>query len=299
MTRCTSVARGLHTGRHHGTRCHSTVSRVAKRDSIAAVATSKPPARVSVILPTYEEEVNVRRMVEALIEHVPGIHEIIVVDDDSPDDTAKVVRAMMAEHPMLKLIHRTEERGLTSAIRDGVLASSGDPVVWMDSDMSMHPSDLPVLLRAVEEGNDVAIGSRFVPGGRDVRDVKFHKLLSVIINWFGRALLKKNVRDCTSGFIAIRRHAIEGFGWEGDFGEYFITLIQYAIQSGYQIAEVPYTLYPRTVGESKTAATPFDFFLKGRKYVWTIVKLRLWPYRSRSVAVPADRQGSEVPEDLI
>jgi dolichol-phosphate mannosyltransferase len=232
-----------------------------------------------VILPTYEEYVNVRRMVEALIEHVPDVHEIIVVDDDSPDDTASVVREMMADIPVLKLIHRTQERGLTSAIRDGVLASTGDPVVWMDSDLSMHPADLPNLLRAIEEGADVAIGSRFVPGGRDVRDVKLHKLLSVIINWFGRMVLKENVRDCSSGFIAIRRHAVAGFGWEGDWGEYFIKLIQHAIQSGFVIAEVPYTLYARTVGESKTATTPLDFFLKGRKYVWTIVKLRFRPYR--------------------
>ena len=243
------------------------------------------------ILPTYEERVNVRRMVEALIEHVPDLHEIIVVDDDSPDGTIEVVREMMSELPMLKLIHRRHERGLTSAIRDGVLASTGDPVVWMDSDLSMHPSDLPNLLRAIEEGADVAIGSRFVPGGRDVRDVKLHKLLSVVINWFGRLVLQENVRDCSSGFIAIRRHAVEGFGWEGDWGEYFIMLIQHAIQSGYKISEVPYTLYPRTVGESKTATTPLDFFLKGRKYVWTILKLRFRPYRSTAkVAVElADR----------
>lgn len=231
------------------------------------------------ILPTYEERINVRRMVEALVEHVPELHEIIVVDDDSPDGTADVVREMMAEVPVLKLIHRTEERGLTSAIRDGVLASTGDPVVWMDSDLSMHPSDLPNLLRAIEQGADLAIGSRFVPGGRDVRDVKLHKLLSVIINWFGRLVLKENVRDCSSGFIAIRRHAVASFGWEGDWGEYFIKLIQHAIQSGYKISEVPYTLYSRTVGESKTATTPLDFFLKGRKYVWTILQLRIRPYR--------------------
>ena len=232
------------------------------------------------ILPTYEESVNVRRMVDSLLEHLPDVHEIIVVDDDSPDGTPDVVREMMSDVPALRLIHRTEERGLTSAIRDGVLASTGDPVVWMDSDLSMHPSDLPNLLRAIEDGADVAIGSRFVPGGRDVRDVKFHKLLSVVINWFGRLVLRENVRDCTSGFIAIRRHAFRNFGWEGDFGEYFIILIQHVVQSKFKIAEIPYTLYSRTVGESKTATTPLDFFVKGRKYVWTILKLGLRPYRS-------------------
>jgi hypothetical protein len=73
-------------------------------------------------------------------------------------------------------------------------------------------------------------------------------------------------------------------------------LIQHAIQRGYRIAEVPYTLYPRTVGESKTAATPLDFFLKGRKYVWTILKLRLRPYQSTAgapveLADKADKAG--------
>lgn len=238
------------------------------------------------VLPTYEECVNVRRMIEALIEHVPDVHEIIVVDDDSPDGTPEVVREMMAEIPALQLIHRTDERGLKSAIRDGVMAATGDPIVWMDCDLSMHPSDLPNLLRAIEDGADLAIGSRFVPGGRDVRDVKFHKLLSVVINWFGRLVLDQNVRDCSSGFIAIRRHALKGFGWEGDWGEYFIMLIQHAIQRDFKIAEVPYTLYARTVGESKTATTVFDFFLKGRKYVWTILMLRFRPYRPTAAPAP-------------
>jgi len=96
-----------------------------------------------VVLPTYEEFVNVRRMVESFIEYVPDLHEIIVDDDDSPDGTPEVVREMMSEVPALKRIHRTEERGLKSAIRNGVLASTGDPEVWMDRDLSMHPSDLP------------------------------------------------------------------------------------------------------------------------------------------------------------
>ena len=89
------------------------------------MTTRESQLRVSVILPTYEECINVRRMVEALVEHVPELHEIIVVDDDSPDGTADVVREMMAEVPVLKLIHRTEERGLTSAIRDCICVELG------------------------------------------------------------------------------------------------------------------------------------------------------------------------------
>jgi dolichol-phosphate mannosyltransferase len=229
---------------------------------------------VSVILPTYEERDNIGRLISEIRRHVKPLHEIIVVDDDSPDGTWQIVEELAREAPELKLIRRRNVRGLTTAIRTGVEASSGEVIVWMDCDLSMLPEAIPGLLDFVAEGFDGAVGSRFVPGGSDARDVHFHKLLSRIICGFGSTVLQLPVKDCTSGFIAIRREALEGFAWDADYGEYFIALMYWLKTQGRQLVEVPYTLMPRASGESKTATNLLGFAVRGRKYLGAVFKLR-------------------------
>ncbi|MFP6564692.1 MAG: polyprenol monophosphomannose synthase [Myxococcota bacterium] len=232
-------------------------------------------AEVSVVLPTFEERDNIGPLIEGVDASVKGLLEIIVVDDDSPDGTWRVAEGMRERFPRLQVIRRTHERGLTSAIRDGIRASRGSVVVWMDCDLSMRPCDIQKLVDAVLQGSDVAVGSRFVPGGRDIRDVRLHRLLSRLICAFGYAVLgRRTVRDCTSGFIALRREVVENFSFDADYGEYFLPLIAHARAQGFAITEVPYTLHPRASGYSKTATHPFDFLVKGRKYVWQILRLR-------------------------
>ena len=104
------------------------------------------PADVSVILPTYEEHDNIGPLIEGIASAVPGLKEIIVVDDDSPDETWRVAEEMRGSFAALQVIRRTNDRGLTSAIRDGVRASTGDVLVWMDCDLSMRPTDIPRLI---------------------------------------------------------------------------------------------------------------------------------------------------------
>ena len=232
------------------------------------------PADVSVILPTYEEHDNIGPLIEGIASTVPGLKEIIVVDDDSPDETWRVAEEMRGSFAALQVIRRTNDRGLTSAIRDGVRASTGDVLVWMDCDLSMRPEDIPRLIEAIHQGRDVAVGSRFVPGGADVRDVRFHRFLSWLICRFGHLMLRGMVRDCTSGFIALRREVLQGFSWDANYGEYFLSLISHANARGFDVREVPYTLYPRASGYSKTATRSLDFFVKGRRYVWAVLRLR-------------------------
>lgn len=232
------------------------------------------PGDVSVILPTYEERDNIGSLIEGVDSNVADLKEIIVVDDDSPDGTWRVAEEMRDRFPRLQVIRRTHDRGLTTAIRDGVYASSGGIIVWMDCDLSMRPSDIPRLIDSIEQGGDAAVGSRYVPGGVDARDVRFHRMLSWLICKFGSMVLRDTVRDCTSGFIALRREVVEGFPWDADYGEYFPSLIAHARAHGFEVREVPYTLYSRASGQSKTATRPLDFFVKGRKYVRMILRLR-------------------------
>jgi dolichol-phosphate mannosyltransferase len=207
---------------------------------------------------------------------------VLVVDDDSPDGTWRAVQERIEQAgtvrladgctPRLALVRRTRERGLTSAIQRGVDTAihtfGADVVTWMDCDLSMPPAVVSKLVRAVVEGGaDVAVGSRWMPGGADIAHGAMARTLSWLINRFAQLLLGGQVRDYTSGFIAARAGVLQQLRLRGDYGEYCIDLLGRAQRQGYRVREVPYICEPRTAGESKTGANLWDYVVKGRKYV--------------------------------
>jgi dolichol-phosphate mannosyltransferase len=229
-----------------------------------------------VVLPTYNERDNIGPLIQALLSQVREPVEVWVVDDNSPDGTWQVVQALAEEDPRVHLLRRVGERGLTSAIAAGIAASRGDVVVWMDCDFSMPPEAVPHLVAALE-GADVAVGSRYVRGGRDVGHSWMARAFSRAINLFASLLLGWGVRDYTSGFIAARREVLERIPLRGDYGEYCIDLLYRAQRAGYRVVEIPYTCTERATGESKTGANALDYLRRGWKYVWTVLRLRLGP----------------------
>ncbi|NLE76331.1 MAG: polyprenol monophosphomannose synthase [Chloroflexi bacterium] len=230
---------------------------------------------VSVVLPTYNEAENIGPLTLAILAHLTDPVEVWVVDDDSPDGTWGVVANLAAQDPRVRLLRRTDARGLTSAISAGIAASSGDVVVWMDCDFSMPPEVIPQLVYALRTGADVALGSRYVPGGGDVGHSWMARAFSWTINAFAALLLGWGVRDYTSGFVAARREVLERIPLQGDYGEYCIDLLHRAQRLGYQVEEIPYTCVTRASGESKTGANALDYLRRGWKYVRTILQLRL------------------------
>jgi dolichol-phosphate mannosyltransferase len=173
---------------------------------------------------------------------------------------------------------RTGQKGLTSAIQCGIdfaLETFGaDIVTWMDCDLSMPPADVARLVRTIlQEGADVAVGSRWVKGGADVAHGWMARTLSRIINGFAALMLGNAVHDYTSGFIAARAAVLRTVRLRGDYGEYCIDLLARAVRSGFVVREVPYICVPRIAGESKTGANLWDYLVKGRKYVATICNL--------------------------
>jgi dolichol-phosphate mannosyltransferase len=150
----------------------------------------------------------------------------------------------------------------------------------MDCDLSMPPEDVPRLLDAVERGSDIAVGSRFVAGGRGKGDTggtpdpQFTVFLSAALNLALRLLLDRRFRDWTSGFIAIRRDIVLALGLRGDHGEYFIDLIYRALRAGHRVAEIPYVIVPRQRGASKTASSLGGYVRLGLKYVHIALSLR-------------------------
>lgn len=242
-----------------------------------SISTNPGNLRVCTVLPTYNERENIGALIHGILHHATTAHTVIVVDDDSPDGTAQVVaevaqRYNRAGETLVWLEHRTTEKGLTSAIRHGIDVAiarfHADIVTWMDCDLSMPPADVPRLVQALAEGDvEIAVGSRWAPGGADVAHSPMAKTLSRIINLYAQLLIGGPVRDFTSGFIAARADVLQSVPFQGDYGEYCIDLLGQAVRRGYRITEVPYVCVPRTKGESKTGASFWDYLIKGRKYV--------------------------------
>ncbi len=230
---------------------------------------------VSIILPTYNERENIIELIRAIQTNLGGSVEIIVVDDDSPDGTWKDVEKITNEN--IKLLRRTEQRCLTTAISDGISMARGDIVGWMDCDFSMPPELLPVMIKEIDH-YDIVIGSRYVKGGKDARDTLLGIISSIIINFCMTHILDPSVTDYTTGFVVSKKSVFDSIKLKGDYGEYCIDFLYTALKKGFKIKEIPYKCIPRKFGESKTAPNLMKFFMRGTKYITTILRLKTARY---------------------
>lgn len=237
--------------------------------------------RLSVILPTYNEAENIRPLIDALKASLNEVHEIIVVDDSSPDGTADIVADMAASgsYPFLRLERRISDHGLTNSIQRGIDLATGDAIGWMDCDFSMSPDFMPVLLALINADYDVAVGSRFILGGiwRNPKEEKNELFLSValsrLMNFFIQICLDHKFKDYTSGFVVARRQIFDRISLKGDYGEYFIDFLYRALKLKYNVVEVPYIWRKRRSGKSKTGSTLKDYTRRGWKYIATTLRL--------------------------
>ena len=227
---------------------------------------------VSVVLPSYNEKDNIVEAINRISNAVGNqLLEIIIVDDNSPDETWKLIEEY--NHSKVKLIRRINEKGLSSALDDGIRTAQGDVVVWMDCDLGLSPEEIPGLVSHLDK-YDVAIASRYVKGGKDPRPA-FRVFVSVMINFYAMLFLGFGVRDYTSGFAAVRREVFDKvhFSRKG-FGEYFIEFAYKANKKGYKIIEVPCVYQVRPGGVSKSDGDLGTLFGLGKDYGIKVLKLR-------------------------
>jgi dolichol-phosphate mannosyltransferase len=238
---------------------------------------------VSIVMPTFNEAGNVADLIRESVAHVrmAGVSEIevIVVDDDSPDLTWKIAEETECPGVRVRVIRRRENHGLTASLNEGIAAAQMDIIVWMDCDFSQPPERIPQMLYMIRQGYDVVVNSRYVLGGGEARSGKGGELqlyLSRRLNGVLRFLLNDSFFDYTSGFVAVRREVFNDMRLRGDYGEYFIDFIYRVLRdTRYHVCELPYIMQPRRSGESKTGSNLFQFIKRGRKYLLTIIRLRL------------------------
>lgn len=215
--------------------------------------------RTLVVLPTYEEAENIAEVIRRVRGVVPDA-EILVVDDSSPDGTAEVARAAGQEIGGVEVLVRPAKSGLGTAYQDGFAAGRADGfdvLVEMDSDLSHDPAALPQLLKAVRDGADLAIGSRYVPGGSIPQWPLHRRALSRYGNLYASRLLRLPVRDATSGFRAYRGEMVDHIDLKSVRADGYGFQIEMAYRvagAGGRIVELPIEFRDRRRGTSKMSA---------------------------------------------
>ncbi|NNN08491.1 MAG: polyprenol monophosphomannose synthase [Acidimicrobiaceae bacterium] len=214
--------------------------------------------RVLVVLPTYNEALNVDSMLRALRSVVPEVH-ILVVDDSSPDGTAAVAERCASELQQIFVLRRAGKGGLGGAYRAGFAWGIGkdfDTFVEIDCDFSHDPRALPSLLAAASS-HEVVIGSRYVPGGRIPQWKLSRRLLSRGGNQYASIMLRLGVSDSTAGYRVYSRSALEKIQYEevrADGYGFQIEMTYRARRGGASIVEVPISFSDRELGESKMSS---------------------------------------------
>ncbi len=224
---------------------------------------------LSVIVPTYNERLNVAELVRRLDATLAGRRwEAVFVDDDSPDGTADAVRALAQTDPRVRCLQRLGRRGLSRAVIEGVLSSSAPCIAVIDADLQHDEAALPAMLARLEGGDgqppvDLVVGSRYAAGGSlgawDAERARMSRLATALAN----RLVPTGLSDPMSGFFVMRRASFDQSVRQlsGEGYKLLLDLLASA-PTPLRLAEVPYTFRPRTAGESKLdSAVLWEFSL--------------------------------------
>ena len=232
----------------------------------------QPPTEVLVVLPTYNESQNLERVV-AGVRHFG--HDVLVVDDASPDGTGEIADRLAAADPGVRVLHRPSKLGLGSAYEDAFrigLADGAGLFVEMDADGSHLARDLGSIVEAARGSGGLAIGSRYIRGGEIVGWPAHRWLLSWAANVYTRVLLGLSTRDCTSGFRCYTRELLNLIGLDEVMSQGYsfqIEMVHRTKRLGYPIVEVPIRFEDRVAGASKVSRGEV------RRALWTVFRLSL------------------------
>ncbi len=227
--------------------------------------------RASVVVPTYNEVENIPALVRRIATAMPDA-EIVVVDDASPDGTAARARGLQEEYPVM-VVERTDERGLSTAVLRGLAEARSDICVVMDADLSHPPEAITALVQAVERGADIAVGSRYVRGGRIEGWPLPRRLASKIGTLLARPLTP--VRDPLAGFFCLRRSLLQGAALKPRGFKILLEVL--ARTQPAVVVEVPIRFEDRGAGASKFSGREQREYLA---QLWSLYNdLNAWPVK--------------------
>jgi dolichol-phosphate mannosyltransferase len=233
--------------------------------------------KATVCLPTYNERENLERLVRRLGEHGVGV---LVVDDNSPDGTGEIADRLAAELDYVSVLHRERKEGLGPAYLAGferALAEGAELILEMDCDFSHNPDDVPRLIAAANEA-DLALGSRYVPGGGTENWGLVRRFISRAGSLYAQVLLGLGVRDLTGGFKCYRRAVLEALPLDEIRSKGYAFQIETtyrAVRKGFTVREVPILFVDRVEGGSKMSRT---IVLEA---IWKVPALRLAALRGK------------------
>ena len=229
---------------------------------------------VSVIIPTYNESVNIDQMISRVLDQDPRI-EILVVDDNSPDGTAAIVDQIASRQPRVHILHRPGKQGLGTAYVAGfkwALERDYEYVFEMDADFSHDPKHLPEFLQAVRDA-DLVLGSRYLRGRVTVVNWPMPRLLlSYFANIYARVVTGLKLYDATGGFKCFRRRVLERVDLASVRSNGYAFQIEMSFRAsrlGFRIVEIPIVFVDRLDGTSKMSGAIV------REAVWMVWRLRL------------------------
>lgn len=228
------------------------------------------PTEVLVVLPTFNERENLERVVTG-VRHLG--HDILIVDDASPDGTGELADSLAAADEGVRVLHRERKLGLGSAYEDAFrigLRDGSSLFVEMDADGSHRPQDLDAIVDGARGSGGLAIGSRYMRGGHIVGWPAHRLLLSWAANVYCRTLLGLRVRDCTSGFRCYTRDLLSAIKLDEIVSQGYsfqIEMVHRAVRLGYPVVEVPIHFEDRVAGASKVSQGEI------RRALWTVLRL--------------------------
>jgi len=214
----------------------------------------------TICLPTYNERENLEAMLRAL---APLGVRVLVIDDNSPDGTGEIADRLAGELEFVSVLHRDRKEGLGPAYLAGfqrALADGAEYVLEMDCDFSHNPADVPRLIQACTDGADLALGSRYVPGGGTTNWGIGRRIVSWGGSFYARTLLGVGIRDLTGGFKCYRRRVLESIGLEQIHSKGYAFQIEgtyRTLRKGFRVVEVPITFVDRREGVSKMSRAIF------------------------------------------
>jgi dolichol-phosphate mannosyltransferase len=228
--------------------------------------------RTLILIPTYNERDLLLSIVQAVRAAVP-LATVMVVDDNSPDGTGKLADEIAERDGQVRVLHRAGKEGLGAAYRHAfrvALDEGWERIVQMDADFSHDPNDVPRLLAALQEGADLAIGSRYTAGGGTENWGLGRKIISRGGGLYARTALGIGIKDLTAGFKAWRAETLRGINLEAVNAKGYgfqIEMTFRALRNGFKAVEVPIMFVDRRVGESKMSGS---IFIEALTLVWRL-----------------------------